>query len=112
MTTDPDALVEAGRRTLEEFRREHDRAVAAVVRVVEAETGVTLAVPANPSVMDATRDQLMAADLRAQHAGAAMDIALRQWTWDGARTLGEFVRGLPPEVAARLADHLAEAGLS
>ncbi|MCQ4193860.1 hypothetical protein [Streptomyces parvulus] len=112
MTSDPEALVEAGRQTLAEFRRAHDEAVAAVVRVVEAETGVTLAVPSSPPIMDATRDQLMAADLRAQHAVAAMDIALRQWTWGEARTLGEFVRGLPPEVAARLADHLAEAGLS
>lgn len=112
MTHDPEALVEAGRRALAEFRQEHDRAVAAVVRVVERETGVSLAVPSGPPVMDATRDQLMAADLRAQHAVAAMDIALRGWSWGDATTLGELVRSLPEDVRERLAGHLIEAGLS
>ncbi|MEU9641325.1 hypothetical protein [Streptomyces sp. NPDC048188] len=112
MTNDPEALVEAGRQTLAEFRRAHDEAVAAVVRVVERETGVTLVVPASPPIMDATRDQLMSADLRAQHAVAAMDIALRQWSWGEATTLGELVRALPEDVRERLVDHLVKAGLS
>ncbi|TGB03199.1 hypothetical protein [Streptomyces sp. MZ04] len=86
--------------------------MAAVVRVVEQETGITLAQPAAPSVMDATRAQLQAADLRAQHALAAMDIVLRRWTWGDARTLGELVRTLPPNVREALAEHLVRAGLS
>ncbi|WP_258382439.1 hypothetical protein [Streptomyces sp. NTH33] len=39
--------------------------------------------------MDATREQLAAAEARARHAVAAMDIVLRQWSWAEARTLGE-----------------------
>ncbi|MGW4545496.1 hypothetical protein ACWEN4_03845 [Streptomyces violaceorubidus] len=112
MTNDPEALVQAGRQTIAEMQQAACEAVAAVVRVVERETGVTLAVPSSPPIMDATREQLMAADLRAQHAVAAMDIALRGWSWGEARTLGELVRGLPQDVRERLVDHLVEAGLS
>ncbi|MFD5078049.1 hypothetical protein [Streptomyces sp. NPDC058371] len=105
-------IVAAGREAIADVQRAADEAVAAVVRVIEAETGVTLAVPAAPSVMDATRSQLTAADARAQHAVAAMDIVLRRWTWGDAQTLGELMPELPEDVREQVVDHLVRAGLS
>ncbi|MFF3204558.1 hypothetical protein [Streptomyces sp. NPDC002962] len=105
-------IAEAGREALADIRRTSDEAAAAVVRVIEQQTGITLVPPAAPSIMDATKEQLMAADLRAQYAVAAMNIVLRKWTWGDAQTLGELVRGLPEDVREQIADHLVKAGLS
>lgn len=105
------AMVAAGRETIAEFRRAADDAVAAVVRVVEAETGVTLAVRP-PSIMDATREQLNEAAYRAGHALEAMKL-IRGWFWPkDVESLGEFVRELPEDVREQIADHLVKAGLS
>ncbi|MGW2565796.1 hypothetical protein [Streptomyces sp. NPDC001537] len=107
-------FVQAGREALADIERVSAEAAAAVVRVIEKETGVSLAPPVGPSIMDATRAQLMAADLRARHAVAAMDVVLRGWSWGDARTLGELMRDpdLPQDVREHVADLLAEAGLS
>lgn len=109
--TEPQALVDGGMDVIAEIQRQADRQIAAVVRVVEEQTGVTLLVR-QPSVMDATRDQLMAADLRAQHALAALKL-IRGFEWPAdVRTLGEFMRGLPDDVRDRIAGHLVDAGQS
>ncbi|MFE1441569.1 hypothetical protein [Streptomyces sp. NPDC058739] len=71
-----------------------------------------LGVESQPSIMDATRTQLRGADLRAQHAVAAMDIVLRRWTWGDAETLGQLMPDLPEDVRETVADHLVKAGLS
>lgn len=65
-----------------------------------------------PSVMDATWSQLADADIRAQHAVAAMNVVLRQWSWGDAQTLGELMPGLPEDVREKVAEHLVAAGLS
>lgn len=104
-------IVEAGRAALADIRRASEDAAAAVIRVIEQRTGVTLAVPP-PSIMDATRSQLADADRRAQAAVAAMDIVLRRWTWGDAKTLGELMPELPEDVRETVADHLVRAGLS
>ncbi|MFI8529056.1 hypothetical protein ACIGMX_02215 [Streptomyces aquilus] len=71
-----------------------------------------LGVTPAPSVMDATREQLLAADRRTQHAAAAMDVVLRRWSWGDAQTLGQLMPDLPEDVREQVADHLVRAGLS
>ncbi|MFJ5266177.1 hypothetical protein ACIQAC_37525 [Streptomyces sp. NPDC088387] len=105
-------IVAAGREAIADVRRAADEAAAAIVRTIEAETGETIAAPVAPSVMDASRDQLAEADLRAQRAVAAMDQVLRRWSWGDARTLGELMPTLPEDVREQIADHLVRAGLS
>lgn len=105
-------IAEAGREAIADVQRTAEQTTAAIIRVIAERTGIRIGPPAGPPVMDATREQLMAADLRAQHAGAAMDIVLRRWSWGDARTLGELVRGLPEDVREKIADHLVKAGLS
>ncbi|MFF0094186.1 hypothetical protein ACFYSF_30090 [Streptomyces canus] len=104
-------IVAAGRAALADIQQASDEATAAVVRVVAQQTGVTLAVPP-PSIMDATRQQLMGADRRARAAVAAMDIVLRGWFWGDAQTLGQLMPDLPEHVREQVADHLVQAGLS
>ncbi|AZQ32636.1 hypothetical protein EJ357_03575 [Streptomyces cyaneochromogenes] len=104
-------IVAHGREALADIRRASDEAAAAIVRVVEQRTGVSL-VAGPPSVMDASRAQLADADRRAQHAVAAMDIVLRRWSWGDAQTLGELMPSLPQDVREAVADHLVQAGLS
>ncbi|MFG2638861.1 hypothetical protein ACGFX8_34870 [Streptomyces sp. NPDC048362] len=82
--SDRQEIVVAGRETIAEFRR------AAVVRVVEQETGVTL-VDRPPSIMDATREQIADALLRARHAVAAAETVLSV-SWGESGTLGELMR--------------------
>ncbi|MEU8866907.1 hypothetical protein [Streptomyces umbrinus] len=106
-----DEIVAAGREALAEMRQVYEESAAAVVRVIEAQTGVSLS-PAPPSVMDATRAQLMDADRRARAAVAAMNIVLRRWHWGDAQTLGELMPDLPEDVREQIADHLVQAGLS
>ncbi|KUM69252.1 hypothetical protein [Streptomyces griseorubiginosus] len=65
-----------------------------------------------PPVMNATRDQLIEADRRARSAVAAMDIVLRKWSWGDAKTLGELMPQLPPDIRESVAEHLVRAGLS
>ncbi|AZQ39652.1 hypothetical protein EJ357_44640 [Streptomyces cyaneochromogenes] len=104
-------IVAQGREALADIRRASDEAAAAIVRVVEQRTGVSL-VAGPPSVMDATRAQLVEADRRAQHAVAAMEL-IRGWFWPpSVTTLGEFIRELPQDVREQIADHLVQAGLS
>ncbi|MET7738908.1 hypothetical protein [Streptomyces sp. NPDC005385] len=108
---EPKALVDGAADVIADIRAQADRQIAAVVRMVEQQTGVSLLVR-NPSIMDATRDQLMAADLRAQHALAALKL-IRGFEWPpDVRTLGEFMRGLPDDIRERIAEHLVEAGQS
>ncbi len=108
---EPQEIVEGGREAIADIQAQADRAIAAVVRVVEHQTGVTLAVH-QPSIMDATQADLLAAELRTQHALAALKL-VRGWFWpDDVRTLGEFVRGLPDEIREQIADHLVKAGQS
>ncbi|MGI5374915.1 hypothetical protein ACQEV2_11830 [Streptomyces sp. CA-251387] len=106
------AIVAAGRAALADIQQASGEATAAVVRVIEAQTGVTLAAPPGPSIMDATRQQLMDADRRARAAVAAMDIVLRQWHWGDAQTLGQLMPDLPEHVREAVADHLVQAGQS
>lgn len=109
--TDPEEFADAGRAAIAEIRRASDEAIAAVVRVVEQQTGVTLAVR-QPSIMDATKGQLADAEYRARHALLAME-AIRGFFWpNSVETLGEFIRGLPGDVRETIAGHLVEAGLS
>lgn len=111
MDAEPQEFAEAGRETIADIQRMADEAIAAVVRVVAQQTGVTLAVRP-PSVMDATKEQLLNAELRAQHALRAMEL-IRGFFWpNDVATLGEFVRGLPDDVRDEIAGHLVAAGLS
>lgn len=105
-------IAAAGRDALADVQRAADETMAAIIRVVEQQTGVSLSPPPGPSVMDATREQLQAADRRAQHAVAAMNVVLRQWSWGDARTLGELMPSLPEDVRETVAEHLVRAGLS
>ncbi|WP_405581463.1 hypothetical protein [Streptomyces sp. NBC_01092] len=105
-------IVAAGRAALADIQQASGEATAAVVRVVAQQTGVTLAAPPGPSIMDATRAQLLDADRRAMHARAAMDIVLRGWFWGDAQTLGQLMPDLPEDVREQVADHLVQAGLS
>lgn len=108
---EPQALVDGGMDVIAEIRRQADRQIAAVVRVVEHQTGVTLAVR-QPSVMDATKKQILDAERRAQHALAALKL-IHGWFWpNDVATLGEFVRGLPDDIREQIADHLVKAGQS
>ncbi|MGI5134214.1 MULTISPECIES: hypothetical protein [unclassified Streptomyces] len=86
--------------------------MAEIVAVVEQRTGVRLPT-GRPSVMDSTRQQLLAADVRGQHLRAALNIVLRRWFWPkSVATLGELVPDLPEDVRDQIADHLVRAGLS
>ncbi|WP_159039628.1 hypothetical protein [Streptomyces sp. TP-A0356] len=76
MTEPSDEIVAAGRETIAEVLELAREAVAAVVRRVELETGVTLSALASPSVMDATRAQIGDALLRARYAVAAAETVL------------------------------------
>ncbi|GAA4016131.1 hypothetical protein [Streptomyces plumbiresistens] len=105
-------IAAAGREALADVQRAADETMAAIIRVVERQTGVSLSPPPGPSVMDATRAQLQAADVRAQHAVAAMDVVLRRWSWGDAQTLGQLMPELPEDVREAVADHLVQAGLS
>ncbi|EFL35497.1 predicted protein [Streptomyces viridochromogenes DSM 40736] len=105
-------IAAAGREALADVQRAADETTAAIIRVIEQQTGISLRPPTAPSVMDATREQLQAADTRAQHALAATEIVLRRWTWGDAQTLGELMPSLPEEVREIVAEHLVRAGLS
>ncbi|WP_405591276.1 hypothetical protein [Streptomyces sp. NBC_01092] len=105
------AIVSAGRAALADINQASAEAAGAVVRVVEQQTGVTLAVR-SPSIMDATKAQLADAERRARHALVAVDL-IRGWFWPrDVVTLGEFVRDLPEDVREQIADNLVKAGLS
>jgi hypothetical protein len=67
----------------------------------------------SPSIMDATRDQIISAGRRAAHADAAMRLVF-SFTWSPQEypTLGDFVRALPEDVRERIALHLMAAGQS
>lgn len=106
-----EAIAEAGRETLADIQRVLAEAAAAVVRVVEQQTGITLGPPAAPSIMDATREQLGQAERRARHALAAMEL-IRRWHWGDARTLGELMPELPEDVREQIADNLVKGGIS
>lgn len=105
-------IAAAGREALADVQRAADETMAAIIRVIEQQTGISLSPPPGPSVMDATRPQLQAADARAQHAVAAMDVVLRRWSWGDAQTLGQLMPALPEDVREAVADHLVQAGLS
>lgn len=94
---------------MDDAEREIRLALDCVLAAAE-QAGVALA---PPSVMDATRAQLLDADRRAAHAREAIRLIFG-FTWDTAAypTLGAFVRGLPEDVAAAVAAHLVAAGLS
>lgn len=71
-------IAAAGREALADVQRAADETAAAITRVIEQRTGISIGPPAAPSVMDASRAELQASDTRAEHALAAMEIVLRQ----------------------------------
>lgn len=104
-------LIAEARQAIADTWTDANALVTHIAAVIETATGVRLPT-GRPSIMDATREQLMAADLRAQHVSTALEIVLRRWSWGDARTLGEMVRGLPEDVREQIADHLVKAGIS
>ncbi|MEV0483755.1 hypothetical protein AB0I69_24500 [Streptomyces sp. NPDC050508] len=104
-------FVQAGREALADIQRVSADASAAVVRVIEQQTGVTLGPPVGPSIMDATPDQIADAERRARHALAAVEL-IRRWHWGDARTLGELMPDLPEDVREQIADNFVKAGIS
>ncbi|MEV0474698.1 hypothetical protein [Streptomyces prunicolor] len=109
--SDPNELARRAAADLAEVDLAADAARRSIVRGLADATGHKIAV-GPPSVMDADHEQLAAADLRARHACKAMEIVLRKWSWGEARTLGELMPQLPPDVRELVAEHLARAGLS
>jgi hypothetical protein len=106
-----EAIAQAGREALADIRRASAQASAAVVRVIEQQTGVTLGPPVGPSIMDATPEQIADAERRARHALAAVEL-IRRWHWGDARTLGELMPDLPEDVREQIAHNLVLAGIS
>ncbi|MER5662328.1 hypothetical protein [Streptomyces mirabilis] len=104
-------LITDARATLAHIDEVADRARKAVVDLVRARTGREINVRP-PSVMDATREQLIDAGRRARHAHEAMRLIFR-FTWSAEyATLGALMRELPEDVREQIADHLWKAGLS
>ncbi|MET7570796.1 hypothetical protein ABZT04_20200 [Streptomyces sp. NPDC005492] len=104
-------IAQAGREALADIRRASAEASAAVVRVIEQETGVTLAVT-KPSVMDAHFPELARMERQAAAYVEAMRI-VRQWVLPSeTRALGELMPELPEDVREQIADNLVRAGIS
>ncbi|WP_020122481.1 hypothetical protein [Streptomyces canus] len=104
-------IAEAGREALADIQRASAEASAAVVRVVEQQTGVTLAA-AKPAVMDAHFPELARMERQAAAYVEAMRI-VRQWMLPSdPRALGELMPGLLEDVHEQIADNLIQAGLS
>jgi hypothetical protein len=104
-------IAQAGREALADIQRASADASAAVIRVVEQKTGVSLS-DAKPSVMDAHFSELARMERQAAAYVEAMRI-VRQWMLPSdPRPLGEIVPQLPDNVRESLADHLVQAGLS
>ncbi|MFF7049634.1 hypothetical protein ACFY94_14890 [Streptomyces griseorubiginosus] len=104
-------IAQAGREALANIQRASAEASAAVVRVIEQQTGVSLGAPAAPSIMDATPKQIADAERRARHALAAVEL-IRRWHWGDARTLGELMPQLPEGVREQIADNFVKARIS
>ncbi|MFG2729478.1 hypothetical protein [Streptomyces canus] len=105
-------IAEAGREALADIQRASAEASAAVVRVIEQKTGISLGAPVGPSIMDATKAQLADAERRARHALAAVEL-IRRFFWpSNVTTLGELVRELPEDIREQIADNFVRAGLS
>ncbi|MFF7749809.1 hypothetical protein ACFZCP_11235 [Streptomyces sp. NPDC007971] len=104
-------IAQARREALADIQRASAEASAAVVGVIEQQTGISLGAPVGSSIMDATPEQIADAERRARHALAAVEL-IRRWHWDYARTLGELVRELPEDVRERIADNFIQAGIS
>jgi hypothetical protein len=104
-------IVEYARKSIADTAADAQRVIATIAYSVESATGVRLPT-GPPSVMDATKDELLDAEFRAQHALRALEL-IRGWFWpNDVPTLGEFVRGLPDDVREQIAEHLVAAGLS
>ena len=109
---DRQAVVAEGSEALADLTRTYNEAVGAIVALVRAQTGVEL-VSSQPSVMDATREQLESAAGRARWALRAMDTVLGV-TWGDSQTLGELIRDdyWSDQDRERIAEYLTRAGLS
>ncbi|MFI6404504.1 hypothetical protein [Streptomyces sp. NPDC050548] len=104
-------IAEAGREALADIQRASAEASAAVVRVIEQQTGITLA-PVKPSVMDAHFSELVRMERQAAAYVEAMRI-VRQWMLPtDPRRLGELMPELLEDVREQIADSLVRAGLS
>ncbi|WP_030674884.1 hypothetical protein [Streptomyces cellulosae] len=106
-----EAIAEAGREALADIRRASADASAAVVRVVEQQTGITLA-DAKPSVMDAHFSELARMERQAAAYVEAMRIVRRWMLPQDTHVLGEVMPNLPDDVREQIADNLVRAGLS
>lgn len=104
-------IAEAGRDALADIRRASAEASAAVVRVIEQQTGITIGPPARPSVMDLTPEQFKEEAAKARYALAAVEL-IRRWHWGDARTLGELMPTLPEDVREQIADNFVKAGIN
>lgn len=106
-------LVKGGQEAIADLSAQYREAVGTVVAVVRTATGVDLTPSSRPPIMDATREQLVAASHRARQALAAMDTVLGV-TWGDASTLGELLRDpfWSDADRERIVDHLIRAGLS
>ncbi|MER5397560.1 hypothetical protein [Streptomyces sp. NPDC002599] len=111
LTPEREQLIAEARQAIADTWTDANALVTHIAAVIETATGVRLPT-GRPSIMDASREQLMAADHRAQHVTAALDIVLRQWAWGDARTLGELMPDLPEGVRERIVDNFVKAGIS
>ncbi|MEV7342903.1 hypothetical protein [Streptomyces sp. NPDC093544] len=104
-------IAQAGREALADIQRASVEASAAVVRVVEQQTGLTLTA-VKPSVMDAHFPELARMERQAAAYVEAMRV-VRQWMLPGdPRPLGELMPELLEDVREAIADNLVRAGLS
>lgn len=106
-------LLDDGQRVIAELAQDYRAAVTTVVDLVRTATGVDLTPAAQPPIMDATRDQIQYAAIRARYAVALADMVLHVH-WGDAKTLGECVTDPYWSDAdrERIADLIVRAGLS
>jgi hypothetical protein len=107
---DHDAIVAAGRATLEEIAATAQFAIERTVSVVKDRTGVVLLVR-KPEILDATMTDLISMETQAAHFTTAM-VLIRQWILPSEYVrLGDRLKIVPAGVAEAIEQHLRAAGV-